>query len=464
MKKLSSLLAVLLLAVMLLSTFTACGDAAKDPNTGASSGEASGNADGDGEKPAESDLKVGTYRITNVGTGKPITYNQDKGELTIGEEGQTAVGLNIVYVKGERKYVMEFFSKETKQHNDKNVTFDNYEINQRALTVSSLSKREVKVQQNKKSNIQQWTALKNDDGTYTFSPRANKKLALIMTDNGLTINESLGEDIAKWKVESISTNNDFYLEYVSEEGNVAVRLALDMLKKTPITGERVIEWANDIEKVLDAYEELTSFHAQDTVFIHAYNYQGVMAGVIGTDQVYVNCGPNEWFYSDMKKMAKRTTLGAHDINFMALHEIGHLFDYDRGWNFESEMTADLKAAYALYSIKDSVAAPSEFGEREYFDYKHIHEGYNKLGGGKMTDKYSIYRLAELMTNISYEIGWEPFKQTFAWFQTLTPNKYPEKGSEKFDTFLAKLSEYSGKDVESMISDAEKKICRTQFDS
>ncbi len=457
MKHCTKIFAALLLAALLLVHLAACGG---DKGTGDAPEDSGKTSEA---VPEQTLLKVGTYKFTNIGTGKEITYNQEDGSLTIGRAGQHAVGINAVMVKGERKYVLEFVSGEdTTDGKGKQIV--NYEMNKKALTVSNFGKKEVAVESNEKKNTQQWTIEEESEGVYVIRTRANDKFLLSMTEDALALSEGEVNDSARWKIESIATDNDFYLEYSSDEGNVAVRLALDMLEKTPITAERVTAWANDIEKVLDAYEELTSFHAQDTVFIHAYNYQGVMAGVIGTDQVYVNCGPGEWFYTDMEKMAKRDELGVHDVNFMCLHEIGHLFDYDRGWNFESEMTADLKAAYALSAIEGSVAAPSEFEARDYFDYENIHTAYERLGGGRMTREYSIYRLAELMTNISYEIGWDPFKKTFAWFQSLSPAEYPETGSAKFDTFLDKLSEYSGKDVPPMIPASEREICREKFDA
>ena len=234
------------------------------------------------------------------------------------------------------------------------------------------------------------------------------------------------------------------------------------------TEKTLQKYAENVQLVFDTYNELTNFTPYQVIIVHGYNYQGVMAGVVGgNNNVFVNCGPGEWFYSDLEKMEYRMTkMGRNDVNFMVLHEIGHMYDFDRGWNFESEMEADLKAAYLLHTVEGSYAAPAEYERSRCFSTDIGTEGYKGLSGGKMTSKYSIYRNAQIYTEFCTEIGWENLKKTFHWFQSKDGVKAcPSSASRytKFKTFTDKLCEYSGVDLWSKFEAKELAVLEKEFD-
>jgi hypothetical protein len=157
---------------------------------------------------------------------------------------------------------------------------------------------------------------------------------------------------------------------------------------------------------------------------------------------------NKFIYDDLEKMSKRN----NDWNFCALHEMGHMFDNHRPWNFETEMMTDLKLAYCIDMGGGSVA-PSEFAAKDYFYFDTIMDCYAELGGDmNQSKKYGAYQAAYVMLRIQKAIGWEPFKQTYKWFMETGTN--PATKYEKFFLFVDKLSEYSDKDVEKMFSSIE----------
>lgn len=476
------LIACLLAVVTLLLALCACGEPSA-PTSGDVSGQSSG-ATSTSEKTSGSSseasgyatLPVGTVRLTNVGTGKKLTYEVGKEPtLAIAKQNeQSAISLNFVNYKGDRVYLFEFACIQQKAHNDnKKLVYDNVEVNENALTVKAFKDGTVEIKQRDKSNAQLWYAVANADGSYTFLCRSNRGFALAMEGDDLCIKEDTTSDSVKWTLENISTSNDFYKEYVSAEGNAAVRVPLDVLEKSKIKEDRLVQYASDISELMHVYDEMTQFHPHDTIFIHAYNYQGVMAGVIGTDQVYVNCGPGEWYYSDLDKMQERWDKGQHDISWMAMHEIGHLYDMNRDWNFEGECMTDIKVILALLVKEDEgwVAAPAEYPASQVFGYTKNKEKkvgsaaeccYG-LGGSSMRKSYSIYHLAGVFADISYKIGYEPFAKTYNWFQNeMKASEKPQNRVERFDLFLAKLSEYSGKDVKGMIKDVEYNVCVEEF--
>lgn len=464
------LFALLLVCATLMSCFIGCNKPG-EPTSAETSGKTSGATSAATSEQGYADLPVGTVRLTNVGTGLKLTYDDGKKPaLTIeNQNAQDAVGLNFINYKGDKVYCFEIAAKV----NVSGKKEKNMEINENALTVKTFKDGTVTVEKREMNNFQLFYPVQNGDGSYTFLCRSNKSFALAMDGTTVCVKEDTSSDAVKWKMENISLDNDYYKEFISDEGNVAVRVPLDVFDKTTITAERLTQWASDLSDLMHVYDEMTQFHPHDTIFIHAYNYQGVMAGVIGTDQVYVNCGPGEWFYGDLQKMQDRTENGYRDISWMAMHEIGHLYDYNRDWNFEGECMTDIKVCLALYKMQDEgwVAAPAEYGANDVFGFhaekskkiKSAEDCCFGLGGKVMRGSYSIYHLAGVFAQIMEAIGNEPFYKTYNWFQNeMKPAEKPQNRVERFDLFLAKLSEYSGQDVRGMIKDAEYKICVDEF--
>ncbi len=498
------IVALLLLAVMAFSLVACANDTA---STSTPTETPAGTETAGGTTPAPKDeivydlpIKSGTYKFTHVASDYTIKSDK-KGEFSQEAEGTTLeISVDWVVDSKTTYYRLGLFGIEQKPHNEnKEKVFNNYEV-MRNVAVKKISNNSPIVAERASldDKYQFWKIVKNDDGTFYVCPRIKASdRYLTVKDGELVLAEvAVGADASacKWKIENISTTNSLYKEYVSDEGKILVRVPLDVFEKDNYSGciwrdkafrskayvpteEVLLQYANNVELAYETYIDLTNFIPYYNIIIHGYNYQGVMAGVVGNNNnVFVNCGPGEWFYSDLAKMQYRWEVeGDKDFNFMALHEIGHMFDFGRGWNFESEMQADMKAAYVLCNIEGAYAAPAEYQHNEYFG-KDIAEGFKGLSGGKMVLDmndtgygfgYSIYRFAEILTRICVEeTGWEALKKTFHWFQTSEGMAESKDYTswDKFTKFLTLIGEYGGgKDVLGMIDPGEMEVMEHKFE-
>lgn len=493
------IVALLLIAVMAFA-MVACKEAASTTTPAATGTSTAGSTATATGTPETGDgivydlpIKSGTYKLTHVASDYTIKSDK-KGELSQEEEGTTLeISIDWIVDNNVTYYRLGLFGIEQKPHNDNPSKIHyNYEV-LRNIAVKKLDNNSPIVTDYDEfsDKYQMWKIVDNGDGTYYVCPRiAPSERYLSVKDGELVLSKvAAGSDASacKWKIENISTTNSLYYEYVSDKGQIMVRVPLDVFEadnydkwrnetsyKAWVPTEKVLkQYANNVQHAYEEYIDLTNFIPYRNIIIHGYNYQGVMAGVVGNNNnVFVNCGEGEWFYSDLAKMQYRMEAdGKKDYNFMALHEIGHMFDWDRGWTFESEMQADMKAAYVLCTVDGAYGAPAEYEHNRYFG-KDIAEGYKGLSGGKMIlnlDKkgygYSIYRFAEILTRIcNEETGWEALKQTFHWFQSKEGAVAKGYSSwERFETFLGKIGEYGGgKDVIAMIDPGELKVMEHNF--
>ncbi len=335
---------------------------------------------------------------------------------------------------------------------------------------------------------QGWYISDNGDGTYKFYSAGNPKFALGCKDG--TFSMQYAEDASTNLTLTVVENQNLgtkYSQYVSEKGNIIVRLPADVVDqvygrvKREYTSEseeslkgrifdRMQMFAESVQKIYDGYIELTNFVPYKRIVIHAFDHQDVMAGVVGGDcNVYVNV---DWYVDDMEKMWKRWEDGKEDFNFCVLHEMGHMFDWERGWNFESEMEADFKATYILYKYKDDKygawAAPAEYAWNNVWNIDTIDTGgYKGLSGnmiygeknGEIVYKYNIYRCAQMYTSyIKYceetqnLKGYEAMKQTFHWFQEEGYVQNKLSGKERIELFNQKLTEFTGLDINTYMKD------------
>lgn len=298
-----------------------------------------------------------------------------------------------------------------------------------------------------------WHIRENTDGTYSFVSHISTDFCLSYKDGKFVAEKiSSATGVTSFHLELKSRGTKAFKEYISSKGNITLRLPIDIERRSGLTDERAQKWANDLNIAFDYFTELTSYPVYDNIVLKAYEN----CGHIG--YVYTNCKYNvisvrrEFAYTDLEKMVKRDVDAASDWNFCAMHEMGHIFDSQTGWYFETEMMTDLKLAYCI-DMGGGTVSPSEFAAGEYFNFDNIMECYAKLGGDmNQTKQYGAYQAAYVMLRIQKAIGWEPFKQTFKWFMDTNTN--PSGNYNKFIQFIDKLTEYSGKDVKSMFSTNE----------
>ena len=155
---------------------------------------------------------------------------------------------------------------------------------------------------------------------------------------------------------------------------------------------------------------------------------------------------------------------------MPFHEIAHHFDSPR-WSFCEEAIA-IFFTYYFYDMTGQGMAvgwqPRAFhGGAEFRAYmrsyanRTLHTGpsYDATVGQGI---YGPYGLAWNLANIQTQIGWEPFRQTFRAFHELHPSQVPTTNIGKLNLFLTFLSDFSGRDVFTMFTAAERQVYQTHF--
>lgn len=139
------------------------------------------------------------------------------------------------------------------------------------------------------------------------------------------------------------------------------------------------------------------------------------------------------------------------------HEVGHNFDSYR-WNFEAEALTSIKVYYYFATTDQKMAVSNQeiiFTGAQYKDYMKSYA--NRVEGSVNYDAsipngvYSRYGLAYNLANIADSIGWEPFRQTYAHFNNMNSWEVPKRKIDKFNLFMTKLKDFSGKDVLSMFT-------------
>lgn len=323
----------------------------------------------------------------------------------------------------------------------------------------------------------QWHITENEDGTYTFSNNQHDSWLLSYKDGALCMEEqdkATGITSFELKMEKRGGGKAF-LQYISDEGNVVVRVPSDIFMRVKkLTDEMLQIWANNLDDAYNSYIELTSFVAYESIVVKAYE-PSPHIGYVWNDNSHYNVITIEksFMVTDLGKMAMRSKkYGAVDWNFCALHEMGHMFDNQQPWYFEAEMMTDLKVAYVLEK-NGACAAPSEFNSTDYFyadrnaEHAQVEECYRKLSkngvGIAESLEYGAYSAALKFVEIQRQIddeNWTVFKQAYAELRQEGITTY--KKYERFENFVQKLSDISGKDVRALFTDAEWNVYMTKY--
>ena len=293
-------------------------------------------------------------------------------------------------------------------------------------------------------DVQIWNICKTSSGKYSILYSGNNSFCLGL-ENGKTVLQTINNnDAQEWDIICVTKPKQKYTSYISKNGIIELRLPLDILNT--IKENRLKQWADNLETAYYSYCELTNFTPYEKIIVKAYEPSEYIGWV--TDNSNIIHIDNKFIYEDLEKMAARKD----DWNFCALHEMGHMFDCGRPWNFEAELMTDLKLAYVLEQ-NNSAAAPSEFQASDIFYGKNIINAYEVLGTDFSND-YDIYACAERFLEIKNDIGWEPFKKTFHFLQDNAYLYSAYTKQEQFYKFIELLTEYSGKDIRNYFSTSE----------
>lgn len=202
-------------------------------------------------------------------------------------------------------------------------------------------------------------------------------------------------------------------------------------------------WVANLDRVYEAYADLVG----DTP------YGGKKITILSTEEDpggwAVAGNPILWNRDCFLDSIERMNKG--DWSFGIMHEIGHDFDLDYRWVWNAELWANFKLDYAAEAAKAIIFV---YGRDEICDYsnpkslrmtdiyrQNVVESGNldRILVGDMNEENSHLKLAELVK----EIGWEPFKKVFRWFNSLSPNEITDECLSRRSLFIRALEEQSG---------------------
>ena len=303
----------------------------------------------------------------------------------------------------------------------------------------------IKMWQNTGYDTQLWKIAQNNNGTYSILCASDESYCLEFKNGSAALGKrQSGNQGQEWIV--TEQKNSTYKTYISKSKIIELQISSNIT--SVISDSRLTKWVNDLETAYNSYYELTNFKPYETIIIVAYKNCTEVGYAYVIDNSNIIHIDKDLLVDDLKKMKARD----NDWNFCALHEMGHMFDCNRAWNFEAEVLTDLKVAYVLEK-NSAPAAPAEFDAATNFYGKNIINAYSTLGSDFSTT-YDIYALAHRFLKIKNDIGWEPFKQTFHKLQSQNSNYATASKQQRFETFISLLSSFSGKNIQSYFTQSE----------
>ncbi|MBQ7847604.1 MAG: hypothetical protein IJ344_04885 [Clostridia bacterium] len=416
-------------------------------------------------------LPVGQYTVTPVGTETPISYANEEKDYTVNVASGVGGALNeltIVYQTHKKDPYYLVFAGSDSMHvlatPDRFAANEGDEIIFRGKQYTS---GKTTYFDDKRETLQ-WRIEENEDGSYTFVMNKNTALCLSLKDGKLVLEKRAeATGITSFNLNMVKRGGgDAFIQYISDEGNVVIRLNTDIKTRAKVTDEMLQTWANNLDDAYNHYIDLTSYVAYESIVVKAYEPSPHIGYVWNSTEHYNVITIEETFMArDLNKMAVRWRKSkVQDWNFCALHEMGHMFDNQQPWYFEAEMMTDLKVAYVLQA-SGGCAAPSEYGAGSFFyadgveGHAQIEECYEGLAAGKkpigQSLEYGAYGAAQKFVEIQRQIddaNWTVFKQAYA--ELYKEGRTTYKNYERFENFVAKLSKFSEKDVRALFTDEE----------
>lgn len=299
-------------------------------------------------------------------------------------------------------------------------------------------------------NVQKWKIVENPNGTYSFLSCADEMYCLGLDGKKIVLQLREAENASQeWYGEAVVDETlQKYATYCSSQGIFEIRLPINITEV--ISNERLQQWANDLEKAYFSLYELTNYKPYDYIIVEAYKPFTKHTYALGyvIDDINIIYIDGNFIRGDLEKMANRV----NDWNFCTLHELGHMFDTRRPWNFEPEALTDIKISYVLEQNNAGAELSSTGNEATRYG-KDIMLSYKQMSGD-LSAKYDIFGCAYKFLQIKEEIGWEPFKETFHKLQSEESNYVSATDKEKFELFINTLSDFSGKNIKSYFTTAE----------
>ncbi|MBE6542793.1 MAG: hypothetical protein E7675_00180 [Ruminococcaceae bacterium] len=312
-----------------------------------------------------------------------------------------------------------------------------------------------------RNNYQVWNLIENADGSYCFVSKSGdtKYLSLSKEDGKLYAKGKNTEGFVNtFNLELISEGNGVWDQYISEKGNIIIRIKKQFYTSALVKKERIAKLVNDMQTVYETYQDLTSFTPYDSIIIHIFQDEKYFAYVVGGYNI-ISFNYNN-AVTDLRKMQFRTDKEyANDWSFCLMHEMGHMFDWNRGWRFDGESATNIKLAYALWANLDkkAVAAQSGYSYKDYFDGNTISETWKseapmKMEDGKTLGEKVVRTCYIFSTYALNEIGWEAFRKSYHEINALEAQ--PTDVNVRLKIFTDALEKHGGKHIKDYIGEEE----------
>ena len=270
------------------------------------------------------------------------------------------------------------------------------------------------------------------------------------------------------------TSEEIYGQY---EG-YRVCAELEEADKTLASDEDFNNWLENMDKVYNAYKDLTGYTPYNSKKIimkstrdnlndymgiqDGKNYWWVIFGHYGGGNVFRH---SRAFYQGHMRRLKRGDWGD-----TPMHELSHVFDSDK-WIFDAETLSQLKIYYAMELFNARVYRPDRFASTgggwytgtNYYTLLKKERFLDSYQASFARNRYSSEGFAAVLIELERKInGWEPFKKTFRYFGSLPDSQMPQADGDKLNLFLTKLKDYSGRDVLGFMSRSDKSIVEAHF--
>lgn len=297
-------------------------------------------------------------------------------------------------------------------------------------------------------DVQIWTLGQNPNGSRSILYSGNRSYCLGF-DGERAVLQLRGKNcpLQEWTAVRAGTPPKEDLSFFSKGKTVELRLPADITGL--LSEERLRRWADRLETAYASFGELTGYVPFESIVVDGRRHasQKGVAGWVrpGRNVIHVD---RDFLRQELRKMGDRVS----DWNFCALHEMGHLFDFGKPWNFEPELMTDLKVAYVMERT-GAAAAPAEFGASTVFYGADIAGAYAALSGD-LSVRYDVFACAKRFLEIKEKTGWEPFRKTFHDLCRLGGAYAGASGQQKLELFVRTLSHYSGENIRGYFSPAE----------
>jgi len=158
-------------------------------------------------------------------------------------------------------------------------------------------------------------------------------------------------------------------------------------------------------------------------------------------------------------------------SFLMMHEMGHFFESGASWTFihtrpgTQEFAANLMVAYVMcrrnatirHWTRDQYRTITGIATYRHNFYAWAHGGYRDVfvydiwNRDAYSHRFSEDALLYTFLSIQAQIGWEPFRQTFRYFNNLG-GATPGTPIDRVNLFLTRLRDFSGgRDVIGMMN-------------